>query len=36
MKINAIDLTAYNPNLDKDGRGRSFLLDIAPKLVATE
>ena len=35
-KINAIDLTAYNPNLDKDGRGRSFLLDIAPKLVATE
>ncbi len=33
-KLKAIDLTAYNPNLDKDGRGRSLLLELAPRLVA--
>ena len=35
-KLKAVDLTAYNPRMDKDGRGRTFLLDLAPKLVATQ
>ena len=35
-KLKAVDLTAYNPRMDKDGQGRSFLLDLAPKLVATK
>ncbi len=33
-KLMAIDLTAYNPSMDKDGKGRSFLLELAPRLVA--
>jgi arginase len=33
-KLRAIDLTAYNPINDRDGRGRSLLLDLAPKLAS--
>jgi len=32
-KLKVVDLTAYNPLGDKDGRGKSLLLDLAPKLV---
>jgi arginase family enzyme len=33
-KLKVVDLTAYNPNLDKGNRGRSLLLDLAPRLVS--
>ncbi len=32
-KLRVVDLTAYNPARDTGGRGRSLLLEIAPKLV---
>ncbi len=32
-KLQVVDLTAYNPTGDRDHRGRSLLLDLAPKLV---
>jgi arginase len=32
-KLKVADLTAYNPGLDKGNRGRSLLLDLAPKLL---
>ena len=33
-KLKVVDLTAYNPNLDKGNQGRSLLLDLAPRLVS--
>ncbi|HEV2120727.1 MAG TPA: arginase family protein [Candidatus Bathyarchaeia archaeon] len=33
-KLKVVDLTAFNPGLDKGNRGRSLLLDLAPKLVS--
>jgi len=32
-RLRVVNLTAYNPLNDKNGRGRSLLLDLAPKLV---
>ncbi len=32
-KLKAVDLTAYNPTRDVDGRAKSLLLDLAPELV---
>lgn len=32
-KLKVVDLTAYNPALDAGYRGRSLLLDLAPRLV---
>ncbi len=32
-KLKAVDLTAYNPTRDVDGRGKTLLLDLAPELV---
>jgi len=32
-KLKVADLTAYNPLEDRDGRGKSMLLNLAPKLV---
>jgi arginase len=32
-KLKVVDLTAYNPLGDRNNRGRSLLLDLAPKLV---
>jgi arginase len=34
-KLKAIDLTAYNPRGDTTNRGKSFLVDLAPKLLNT-
>jgi len=33
-KLRVIDLTAYNPTLDKGGRGRSLLLNLIPRLIS--
>lgn len=33
-KLRVVDLTAYNQDLDKGNRGRSMLLDLAPRLVS--
>ncbi len=33
-KLKVVDLTAYNQSLDKENRGRSLLLDLAPRLVS--
>jgi arginase len=33
-KLKVVDLTAYNQDLDKGNRGRSLLLDLAPRLVS--
>ena len=33
-KLKVVDLTAFNPTLDKGNRGRSLLLEIAPRLVS--
>lgn len=34
-KLRVVELTAYNPLNDRDRRGRSLLLDLAPKLAST-
>jgi len=34
-KLKVVDLTAYNPALDKGYEGRSLILDLAPKLVTS-
>ncbi len=34
-KLKVVDLTAYNPLGDTANRGRSFLVDLAPKLLNT-
>ena len=33
-KLRVVDLTAYNPTLDKEGRGRSLLLNLIPRLMS--
>jgi len=33
-KVRVVDLTAYNPTLDKGGRGRSLLLNLIPRLMS--
>ncbi len=33
-KLRVVDLTAYNPTLDKGGRGRSLLLNLIPRLMS--
>ena len=33
-KLRVIDLTAYNPTLDKGGQGRSLLLNLIPRLIS--
>jgi arginase len=33
-KLKVVDLTAYNPALDKGDQGRSLILDLAPRLVS--
>jgi arginase family enzyme len=33
-KLKVVDLTAYNRDLDKENRGRSLLLDLAPQLMS--
>ncbi|HZY93643.1 MAG TPA: arginase family protein [Candidatus Bathyarchaeia archaeon] len=35
-KLKVVDLTAYNPALDTGNRGRSLLLDLAPRLVSKQ
>ena len=34
-KLKVVDLTAYNPLGDTANHGRSFLVDLAPKLLNT-
>jgi len=33
-KLKVVDLTAYNPALDKGNRGKSMVVDLAPRLVS--